>query len=360
MNQCKACTNKAKADGYCGKHTRIGQIEAAKATGKELCNPLRGCFEEPLPGLKRCESCRVKEREKEGARYMQKKEVATAVTLLDDQDICTLCIKPFTKWNTSKGSAKRCRPCYDKQAEVELTRGARERNYKEEAAKNLRHTFEATRDGCLSGKRGRVIEWSLSFEEFEGLVIKPCAYCGSNIAAEIRGIDRIDNAKGYHIANTTPACGPCNRMKHVFHPEFFIEHCKILTSGCTAEHVAKWPEYYKHISHGFEYYKRMATTRRSLSWDLTKEKYDEMIASPCYLCGYAAGPVGVDRVDPGQGYLESNCKPCCSPCNMMKHSLLLEKFKELSAKISIVDAGPYAAIPRRPYLLGRSKIEIVE
>ena len=81
MNQCKACTNKAKDDGYCGKHARIGQIEAAKAAGKELCNPLRGCFEEPLSGLKRCESCRVKERKKEGARYMQKKGMAAEMTL---------------------------------------------------------------------------------------------------------------------------------------------------------------------------------------------------------------------------------------------------------------------------------------
>ena len=359
MNQCKACNNKAKADGYCGKHTRIGLIEAAKAAGKELCNPLRGCFEEPIPGLKRCETCRASEREKEGTRYMQKK--ATAITLLEEQDLCTLCIKPFTKWNTTKGAAKRCRPCYDKQAAIELTRGARDRNYKEEAAKNLLHTFEATREGCRSGKRGRVIEWSLTFEEFAELVKKPCTYCASKQPVEIRGVDRIDNAKGYTPDNCTAACGPCNRMKHVYHPEFFIDHCRVLQSGCAAEHVTKWPEYYKHIANGFDYYKRMATIRRGQEWDLTKELYNTMIASACYLCGYALGPVGIDRVDPSQGYLVSNCKPCCSPCNMFKNSMPLDVFKELTAKIALIDPSIYRTIPRRAYLLGRSeKIELVE
>jgi len=44
---------------------------------------------------------------------------------------------------------------------------------------------------------------------------------------------------------------------------------------------------------------------------------------------------------------------------MFKNSLSLDVFKELTAKIARVDPSDYAAIPRRAYLLGRSKIELV-
>jgi hypothetical protein len=360
MNQCKACKNKAKADGYCGKHTRLGIIEDAKTTGKQLCNPLRGCFSEVLEGRKRCDDCRVKERAKEATLHAKKQAAAETIVLKDEEKICTLCLSPFTKWNTEHGEAKRCLSCHKKHAGLDLMRSPRIRNYKEEAARNIRHTFEATKEGCVSGKRGRVIEWSLTFEEFETLVKAPCCYCRQNNETEIRGIDRIDNHRGYVVGNVASACGICNRMKHIFHPEFFIEHCKMIELGFTKEHRSKWPEYYKHIAHGFEYYKRMATDRRSLSWNLTKEAYDEMIASPCYICKYSEGPVGIDRVDPTIGYERSNCQPCCSPCNMMKHTLSLHTFREFTSKISMVDASPFSSIPRKAYMLGRSAIELVE
>ena len=353
MNQCKACTNKAKPDGYCGKHTRIGIIAAAEATGKILCNPLRGCFSEVTEGRKRCDPCRVKQLEQEKGRHAKHKEAADTIVLTEAETLCTLCLKPFETWATEHGTAKRCRLCYEKQKTLDLTRAPRQRNYAEEAARNMRRAFEGTREGCLSGKRGRIIEWCLTYEEFEALVTSPCKYCGQANETEIRGLDRVDNEKGYLKENVVAACGICNRMKHVFHPEFFVDHCRVIQTGFTTAHSSKWPEYYKHITHGFEYYKRMATTRRGLTWDLTKEDYVAMTSSACYICGYASGPIGIDRVDPSIGYLSTNCQSCCSPCNMMKHTLSVEDFHAKTVKIAIVDPVPFAHIPRKTYLLGR-------
>lgn len=63
---------------------------------------------------------------------------------------------------------------------------------------------------------------------------------------------------------------------------------------------------------------------RGLEFYLSIEEFDKITKNPCIYCGEYNGSYlgtnfnGIDRVDPLQGYVASNCVPCCSICNSMK------------------------------------------
>lgn len=61
-----------------------------------------------------------------------------------------------------------------------------------------------------SKKRG--YEFSLSKDEFEVLIQKPCVYCGTE-PSPVNGVDRVDNSVGYVPDNCVPCCGTCNKAK---------------------------------------------------------------------------------------------------------------------------------------------------
>lgn len=75
----------------------------------------------------------------------------------------------------------------------------------------------------------------LSRDLFRQLVTSECAYCGDaptntfgsgiyNGNFSYNGVDRIDSRKGYTLANVTPACSSCNRMKSNMPHFAFLEH----------------------------------------------------------------------------------------------------------------------------------------
>lgn len=57
-------------------------------------------------------------------------------------------------------------------------------------------------------------EFSISFNDYEHLMDKPCYYCNTSLNGEYGvGLDRIDNSKGYSLENVLPCCGNCNKIK---------------------------------------------------------------------------------------------------------------------------------------------------
>jgi hypothetical protein len=67
----------------------------------------------------------------------------------------------------------------------------------------------------------------ISREEHDAIVQSPCHYCG---AGAPNGIDRIRPDCGYLPDNVVPCCWICNRMKHLFGLELFLDHvAKIYT-----------------------------------------------------------------------------------------------------------------------------------
>jgi hypothetical protein len=75
--------------------------------------------------------------------------------------------------------------------------------------------------------------------------------------------------------------------------------------------------------------------RRSLSFNLTVEQFQEICQLPCFYCYappatkmYVGGGVknGIDRVDPSKGYEPNNVVPCCPTCNDMKSAMKQDEF----------------------------------
>ena len=88
--------------------------------------------------------------------------------------------------------------------------------------------------------------FSLTFEQFKILCSKNCYYCNAEPVIKnpcksrkgcypewikqqeikVNGLDRVDNSKGYTLANVVPCCWKCNRMKAAYSQEEFLDHIK--------------------------------------------------------------------------------------------------------------------------------------
>ena len=75
----------------------------------------------------------------------------------------------------------------------------------------------------------RNIDFQMTFEEFENIIKKPCAYCGAK-ANPYNGIDRKDNSIGYKEDNLIPCCEWCNRIKLTYTEAQMKEHIKKMYS----------------------------------------------------------------------------------------------------------------------------------
>lgn len=74
------------------------------------------------------------------------------------------------------------------------------------------------------GARARKMEFTLTKEDFFGIIKRDCVYCGAKPSL-LNGVDREDNKKGYVKDNCVPCCAICNHMKHTLSVQDFINHC---------------------------------------------------------------------------------------------------------------------------------------
>lgn len=101
------------------------------------------------------------------------------------------------------------------------------KNNKEKVNEYLKG-YQQTSDGLFrttkygAGKKNN--EFLLTKEQFKSIILLPCKYCGEKI--ERRGIDRMDNNKGYTMENSAPCCKMCNYMKKNYLVENFLQHIK--------------------------------------------------------------------------------------------------------------------------------------
>lgn len=112
----------------------------------------------------------------------------------------------------------------NKKCSVEIVQAYVKRN-KEKVIK-YNKGYQQTSDGLFRttkyNAKQKNNEFLLTKQQFEKIVSKPCQYCGEKI--ERRGIDRINNNKGYTIENSAPCCKMCNYMKKNYHLEEFLLH----------------------------------------------------------------------------------------------------------------------------------------
>jgi len=263
---------------------------------------------------------------------------------------CVNCTKDFEVFKTryNKDSVN-CADCSKKQAEQDKKRENRKRNFKNERLKNLEKGYKDYITGAL--KRGYG-DFELNFEEFKVIVTTPCHYCNLIKEDEANGIDRLNNDIGYTKENCVPACWKCNRMKHFYHPEFFLEKCKIISKHTipVKEFYSKWALYYTRTNNrNYTTYKRESGENRNLPFEITQDQWDWLTRSPCYLCGYQdVHGIGLDRIDNTiRKYTLENCRPCCGSCNSMKNDTSLQEFIEQCKIISNTwpTLGAFQTIP---------------
>lgn len=83
--------------------------------------------------------------------------------------------------------------------------------------------------------------------------------------------------------------------------------------------------------------------RRKMVFELSKEQFRILTMMDCAYCGTPPSQkkttstnkngnsytyTGIDRVDPTQGYMWDNCKPCCRWCNTAKNSMTMAQWVE--------------------------------
>ena len=131
-----------------------------------------------------------------------------------------------------RGSSRQCRKCGDK-AHGDFMRGSTRIGYTVAAANSVYRSYAGH-----AASRGHVME--LTRDQFLSLTKKDCFYCGkapSQIKYRGRsrenpyiynGVDRMDNTKGYTLANAVPCCKMCNRIKMDHSVEELMAHLKCM------------------------------------------------------------------------------------------------------------------------------------
>ena len=99
--------------------------------------------------------------------------------------------------------------------------------------------------------------------------------------------------------------------------------------------------------------------RRSYTWDISIEQFEELTSANCYYCGEPPRAVssnggkepyiynGIDRKDNSIGYLITNCVSCCWACNLMKSVNSEAQFVAHCARIVAYNLG--VPLPERAY-----------
>ena len=329
----EGCPFKINSGDYCKKHER----DVYRNDGNRYCDIDRGCFTILHDKAKSCDTCLEATRKTDNARYAKKKTLHTAAVATESiRRTCVGCTNEFEAFLTRYGKESvNCKECSEKQKLQDENREDRVRNYKEEHSRHLDSYYKIHIEKSRSRGHG---DFQIDFKTFTGLVQQPCHYCKEIKENEVNGIDRVNNSIGYTKENCVPACWKCNRMKHFYHPTFFLTKCKIMIKEevPTKQFYKEWATYYTRSSYrNYTAYKRLAE-ERGLPFTILQDQWNWLTRSPCYLCRYQdAHGIGLDRVDNTiRSYTLENSRPCCGSCNTMKGELSLEGMLTQCKKVS--------------------------
>lgn len=328
----EVCGNYSE-DRYCSKHIRQTIVNKANSENIRYCDISRSCYTILEENEKKCKHCLKKSQIRERKREDKKRQ---------DTTLCLDCATTLTSENRAKGKhdkeLRRCIRCYDKLLKIEENRQPRQRNYKAEGFKNKHVVW----NHYVKGSKKRGIDFKLTKEKFNSLIIQKCFYCDYQKEGEVNGIDRIDNNKGYIDENIVSCCHICNFAKRTQHPQEFIDKMISIhkyhkfSTEIYSKFIDKWKMTYLSKSvPKFTNYSKSANTR-NIDFKLSELEFNVIISNPCYLCGLQVSEInknGIDRVKNSIGYLLDNCKACCGHCNLLKNILSLEDILETAEVI---------------------------
>lgn len=100
----------------------------------------------------------------------------------------------------------------------------------------------------------------------------------------------------------------------------------------SAEGIEYRRQYKQSPKNKYAEYKRNAK-KRNVPFILSIEQFQLFWHKPCLYCGDLIETIGLDQVNPGQGYTIENIVSCCFNCNEMKNNRSTKEFLEHCKKI---------------------------
>jgi len=396
MEKCvkEGCTFKKSANKYCGKHQADLFVEETKELGLKHCvNYIRGCRTQNEVTYKktRCEPCLAKDREKDKAR---RKTVVETEEGKKQCNSCSQ-IFPLENFQGSRGATLTCSVCREsnkradsKRVKEHVQEIARKNSQKPERKavkqewkeKNVekcaqywidarKRLIENDLEGFLKKNAEQAKKWrdanpekvkennqskinsihsqygvyktsamtkrlefTITEDEFTGMVKHPCYYCGIIQEKGFNGIDRLNSSKFYEKENCVSCCEMCNMMKGSLCPNVFVHRVEHILTHLQMVKGMLYPQEFSDVK-GVSYsnYKSRANDK-GLLFEVSKEIFEQKRKEPCYLCGKKVSDShknGIDRIDNIVGYTEENTRSCCGDCNYLKrnndYGLFIEK-----------------------------------
>lgn len=205
------------------------------------------------------------------------------------------------------------------QQEIEISDNIIINNSDYEVNSKMKEKYNKYIRGAIEKHR----DFKLTEKQCYDFFMSSCVYCGFEPRTDsTNGIDRIDSRMGYEFDNCVPCCSSCNFMKGCIDPITFIRRCEhILTFLGQISGQLCYQMFNDRISSSYCEYRNSAR-RRELSFEITKEEFEQLRKQRCYICGKISVKHlhvnGIDRFDNNRGYISDNCRPCCSHCNFLK------------------------------------------
>lgn len=72
--------------------------------------------------------------------------------------------------------------------------------------------------------------------------------------------------------------------------------------------------------------------KKGIEFEFSVDQFNSFKEMPCSYCG-ATDKIGIDRINPKEGYTVKNSQPCCFRCNIMKYTFSHEDFLNQIRKI---------------------------
>ena len=248
------CHFEALENGYCGNHQRQKKQIAIESDGvyRVCSNYIRGCVSilDTNNKYKYCNDCRKYGRETTNpVTYHKKSSANRNISLeLTDEEIkglvkqnCYYCNGMNDRgWNgidrtdntgdyTINNTTPCCKICnVMKYVNTEFDfinycKNIYENHPCNNIFENPQLVKHNTFNGYKNSARVRGIEFELTENDFNDILLKKCFYCNNTNLSNQIGIDRLINDQSYNIYNIVPCCKVCNRMKHINNYIPFIE-----------------------------------------------------------------------------------------------------------------------------------------
>lgn len=154
----------------------------------------------------------------------------------EEVKICNSCNLEKPIYNFHRSGKKR------RQASCSTCRNERRKSWDKSSSKKANYIFYEYKRSALK----RNIDFLIAYNDFINFENSDCHYCGIELD-QIR-LDRIDNDKGYFLANIVPCCRTCNFLKHTLGREEFLAHIFKIYIHQKEKHNGKQKRFIKKIS----------------------------------------------------------------------------------------------------------------